>query len=167
MTPPPDCRPLAGLDRVVALFAYEGAGRSVIGALKFRNHRDVVAPMASMLAAAIDAPVDLVTWVPTSARHRRERGYDQGELLARSVASSLGVRARPTVRRRTGAAQTGAGRSLRLERARFVARRPVTGQVVAVVDDVRTTGASLVGVAAALRSAGARSVIGATFAATP
>jgi predicted amidophosphoribosyltransferase len=150
----------------VALFAYEGAGRAVIARLKFANHRDALAPMATMLAAAIDAPVDLVTWVPTSAGRRRERGFDQAELIARAVARSLGVPARATVRRTGRSPQTGQGRSQRLT-TRFVPRRPVPGSVVAVVDDVRTTGASLVGVARAVRDAGAVGVVGATFAATP
>lgn len=169
LTPPPVAPPLAGLDRVVALFAYEGAGRTVIGRLKFANHRDALVPLATMLAAAIDEEVDVVTWVPTSARRRRRRGYDQAELVARAVARSLGVPARPTVRRVDRTPQAGRGRSQRWATA-FVPRgRPGAPRwrCVAVVDDVRTTGASLAGVAAALRSIGVSRVVGATLAATP
>lgn len=143
----------------------------MVRALKFANHRDAVAPMATMLAAAVDASVDLVTWVPTTASRRRSRGYDQAELLARAVARSLGVPARATVRRRSARSQTGAGRAERLTAAfdplPHWRRGGLDGAAVAVVDDVRTTGASLAGVAVALRSRGAASVIGATLAATP
>ncbi|MFN8050807.1 MAG: hypothetical protein U0Q22_05200 [Acidimicrobiales bacterium] len=155
-----------GLDRVVALFAYEGAGATVIKHLKFGNHRDALRPLAHALAAAVDTHVDLVTWVPTSTEHRRRRGYDQAELVARTVGRSLGVRTRSTVRRVDPTAQTGRHRSERLT-ARFEAIRPLSTPVVAVVDDVRTTGGSLAGVAHALRRAGAERVVGATLAATP
>ena len=166
LRPAPEAPPGPGLDRVVALFAYEGAGRTVIGRLKFDNHRDALGPLAAMLGAAVDEQVDLVTWVPTVAARKRRRGYDQAELIARDVAASLGVPARATVRRLDRVAQTGRGRAERLG-ARFVARTRLRGEIVAVVDDVRTTGASLAGVAVALRAAGAGRVIGATLAATP
>lgn len=165
LSPAPEVPPGPGLDRVVALFAYDGAGRTVVGRLKFDNHRDAVRSMAAMLAAAVDQPADLVTWVPTTRERRRRRGYDQAELLAREVARSLGTPCRSTVRRRDDVAQTGRGRAQRLT-TRFDALRRVEG-VVVVVDDVRTTGASLSGVAQALRSAGASEVVGASLAATP
>lgn len=166
LSPAPEPEHLLGLDRCVALFAYEGAGRTVIGRLKYANHRDSLGPLAKMLAAAVDSRADLVTWVPTSPSRRRERGYDQAELIARAVARSLSVRARPTVRRLDRGPQMGKQRSERLE-TRFSPLRPLRSGVVVVVDDVRTTGASLGGVAAALRSAGVEWVIGATLAATP
>lgn len=165
LVPAPEAPPLPPLDRAVALFAYEGVGRTVVSRLKFDGHRDAVGPMGAMLAAAIDAPVDLVTWVPTSPARRRRRGYDQAELLARSTARSLGVPVRRTVRRQTGPAQTGLDRAARMQASFSPVGRPPQG-FVAVVDDVRTTGASLTGVARALRSSGARSVVGATLAAT-
>lgn len=170
LTPPPEPPQLDGLDAAVALFAYEGAGRDVIAALKFSNHRDALVSLAPMLAGAADAaagePFDVVTWVPTSAARRRARGYDQARLLAGSVSRSLGVGRRSLLRRTDRAAQTGRTRTARLS-TRFGARGVVPGTVVLVVDDVRTTGASLSAAAVALRAAGARRVVGGTLAATP
>ena len=77
---------------------------------------------------------------------------------------------RATVRHVGGATQTGRARAERLTtrfEARPAARTIGANATVVVVDDVRTTGASLVGVAAALRSVGIRKVIGATLGATP
>ena len=170
LVPPPDAGALGGLDRAVALFAYDGAGRTVIRRLKFDNHRDALPPLAAMLALAVDEPIDVVTWVPTSPARRRGRGYDQAELLARAVGRAAGAPVRATVRHVGGVTQTGRARAERLTtrfEARPAARTIGANATVVVVDDVRTTGASLVGVAAALRSVGIRKVIGATLGATP
>lgn len=166
LAPAPEGPAVPELERIVALFSYEGVGRAVIAGLKFGNHRDALVPLATMLAAAIDEHVDLVTWVPTSAARRRQRGYDQAELIARAVGRSLRVPVRSTMRLVGRGHQTGLGRSDRMRTA-FAPTRRLSGELVAVVDDVRTTGASLTAAAAALRSSGAAGVIGATFAATP
>lgn len=171
LAPPPEAGELRGLDAAVALFAYDGAGRQVVGALKFRNHRDAVASLAPMLAGAADAAaapatIDVVTWIPTTAARRRARGYDQARLLATAVARTLGVPVRALLRRADDGVQTGRDRAARSAVA-FHPRRTAAGASVLVVDDVRTTGASLSAAAVALRSAGATTVLGATLAATP
>jgi len=171
---------LPGLDHTVSLFSYEGCGRTVITRLKFDNHRDALVPLSTMLAAAVgdDAPdtvPDLVTWVPTTPRRRRHRGYDQAQLIAAVVGPTLDVPCVATLRRSTPSSQAGRGRAERLT-VEFSSRpggpgpraaSAIRGATVVVVDDVRTTGASLVAAARALRSAGAGHVVGATLAATP
>lgn len=163
--PAPDAV-LPGVDRALALFSYEGAGRAVVRRLKFSGHRDALGPLAVLLARRVAANCrpDLVTWVPTTRARRRNRGYDQAELLARAVARSLDVPCRPTLRR-VGGAQAGRTRDERAAVALVPTRR--VGGIVVVVDDVRTTGSSLVVAAAALRRAGADGVVAATIAATP
>jgi predicted amidophosphoribosyltransferase len=107
--------------------------------------------------------------VPAAAAHRRERGFDQGQLLARAVARKLpGVPARRLLDRQPGPAQTGRDRAERLIGPTLALHRGArsTGTVV-LLDDVRTTGASLATGAAILRTAGAQRVVAATIAATP
>jgi predicted amidophosphoribosyltransferase len=156
--PPPSTR-LRQLDDVHALFAYEGHGARIVQALKYRDGRRLVAPLADQLVrrwaeVAPAAPGLVVTWVPTSARRRRHRGFDQSELLARAVARRLGATTGPLLRRRPGPAQTGLDRAAREAAAgyRAIAR---TGAPVLLLDDVCTTGSTLRAASAALAGAGA------------
>jgi predicted amidophosphoribosyltransferase len=151
---------------VPALLAYDGAGRALVGALKFANARPVARALGPALAA-LAPPVDVVTWAPTSPARRRQRGFDQAELLARAVARSLGVPCRCLLGRLPGMPQTGRTRAARLaDPPVFVALgRPPP--CVLVVDDVVTTGATVRAALVALREAGAREVSGLAAAATP
>jgi predicted amidophosphoribosyltransferase len=147
-----------GVGHVPALFAYEGHGARIVQALKYRDGRRLVGPLAEHLASRWEdlgtADAELVTWVPTSAARRRHRGFDQSELLARAVGRRLHLPARPLLRRRSGPALTGLDRAAREAAPGYVAlTRP--GGAVLVVDDVSTTGATLRHATAALVEVGA------------
>jgi predicted amidophosphoribosyltransferase len=159
-----------GLDSLAALLRYDAAARALVTAVKYRNARASLEGLAGPAADVVDpscrAALTLVTWAPTTAARRRERGFDQAQLLARAVASRLGRPVRSTLRRRPGPHQTGRPAHERHGSPRFTPRRPVAGSVL-VVDDVCTTGATLAAAAAALREAGAREVHGLVLARTP
>lgn len=151
--PPPTTR-VRQVGAVPALFAYAGHGARIVQALKFRDGRRLVAPLADQLADLLTRPgaprPGAVTWVPTSPARRRERGFDQAELLALALGRRLGVPAVRALRRRPGPAQTGLDRAARSATAGFVARaRPEVPLLV--VDDVCTTGATLRAATGALR----------------
>jgi predicted amidophosphoribosyltransferase len=165
LPPAPDLAAPPGYTSCSSLLRYEGTARSLIAALKYRGHRDAVGVLGASMAELVAHRIDLVTWAPTSALRRRGRGFDQSELLAGSVARSLGVRCQATLVRLGGRPQTGLGRSGRLEGPRFDrARSP--GRALLVVDDVRTTGATLCAAADTLLAAGAVEVHGLTLAVT-
>ena len=152
---------------------FTGRARDVVLGLKYRNRRQVGRHLAGLVVNQIiehgdHTKVDLVTWAPTSAARRRERGFDQGELLARHIAAQLGVPARRLLDRRgaTGP-QTGRTRRERLAGPLFRARPDVRGRRVLVVDDVVTTGATMTHAAHALDDAGASAVMLYAVASTP
>jgi competence protein ComFC len=138
-----------------AAFSFEGLPRDLVLALKFRHRRAAAAVLADHMVRRLRlARVDVVTWAPTTSRRARRRGYDQAEAIAQAIARQLGVPCRRLLYRAHGTAQTGKSRADRLVGPAFRARKPRSGLVVLVVDDVVTTGATLRAAANALRSAG-------------
>jgi predicted amidophosphoribosyltransferase len=164
--------PPAGVDAWGAAFSYEGVVRELVARLKYRDARSPLAFLADATASAAPAPPAgcVVTWVPATPAHRRARGFDHAELLARAVARRLGCRATALVRRPAGPAQTGRRRADRaagpcVERGRGLAR--LRADAALVVDDVATTGASIRATAAVLREGGLRWIGAVTVARTP
>jgi ComF family protein len=106
----------------------------------------------------------LLVPVPLHPRRRRERGYNQSELLALELAKRTGleVAAPALVRRKDTAPQTGlkaASRRANVAGAFAVRKQAkVVGRTVVLVDDVFTTGATARACALALHQAGVRSV---------
>jgi predicted amidophosphoribosyltransferase len=176
--PAPPLAPPPGVDSWASPFAYEGVVREVVARLKYRDERGRVRWLTGALVAEagellgdVRGPL-AVTWAPTSVAHRRARGFDQAELLARAVARTLRVPCRPLLRRLGGPPQTGLPARDRRVGPRLVAApaaaRALRGLgAVLVVDDVATTGATLAAAAAALRVAGASTVFALTAARTP
>ncbi len=152
---------------VRAAFPFDGVARQVVLGLKYRNRRRVAAVLANQIVRRLTLPdVDLVTWAPTSRARVAQRGFDQGELLARAVAKRLGVPCRRMLYRQHGQAQTGRSRTQRLQGPGFRARAPQDGLRVLLVDDVVTTGATLSAAAQSLRAAGVSLVVPVAVAAT-
>jgi ComF family protein len=162
-------RGLSPFARGASLGPYEGALRLVLHELKYRGRRRAAGRLARALlespaALAVLEPGVLLVPVPLHPRRRRERTFNQAELLAMALGGgrSLPVCRDALVRLKDTPAQTGlsaAARRRNVEGA-FAVRRParVAGRVVVLVDDVLTTGATTRACATALRRAGAAEV---------
>jgi predicted amidophosphoribosyltransferase len=149
-----------GLVSCRAVLGYDDDVRRAVIGLKNRGERARVTALADDLAVLVPDLVDLVvTWAPTGGRRRRQRGFDQAELLARAVARRRRLPVASLLRRAPGPAQAGRRASDRWGNPSFVASRECHRPVL-LVDDVATTGATLSAAAAALRAAGVPEVHG-------
>jgi ComF family protein len=153
---------------------FSGTVRRALHALKYAGERRLARPLGEAVAARwarAGAGGALLVPVPVHAGRRRERGYDQAELIAAAAASALGIPMLPVVERSRATAP-----QFRLDRRQragnvadaFAVRPggapPVAGRLVVLVDDVVTTGATLGAVATALLAAGAAGVSAVTVA---
>lgn len=156
---------LRGFDSAYCYGAYEGALRELIHQFKYGKVRTLAAPLGDLLANAMprDQRFDAIAPMPLHWLRRWRRGFNQAELLARSLSRRTGI---PVVRplRRRGGTQTQAGLS-NSERRRnvstaFFVRRgaALEGKRILLVDDVMTTGSTGAASALALKRAGAAKV---------
>ncbi len=160
--------PEARNPRHLAAFVYGGAIARAISRFKFEQRPDLARSLAPVVRRAARIlrtdPPDVVIPVPLHPARLIERGYNQSALLAGPVADELGARFLPRAlaRIRNTERQVGLDRGARLRNMAegFAVPKPgtVAARRVLVVDDVRTTGATLAACATVLLRAGARDV---------
>jgi ComF family protein len=141
---------------MIALARLEGPLRHAIHRFKYGDRPQLAGPLvAATLVERRLAPSAIVP-VPLHGDRRRRRGYNQAELLARELARASGVEVIDGLRRVRSGRQVGRGGAGRREAlaGAFVwvgAGRP---DAVLVLDDVLTTGSTLLECALAVRAAG-------------
>ena len=179
----PVCRRIdRPFERAVAYGSYDGALRELIHLLKFSGVRPATRVLGRMLAEAIGTVEPtlekrsvLVIPVPLFKAKRRQREFNQAELIARAALQQLAgnrfqLASDILQRTRDTHSQIGLTSHQRRENLRgaFAVGRAqeVTGREVLLVDDVYTTGTTATECARVLRKAGASKVWVATVART-
>ena len=102
----------AGIVQLEWCAAYNGPARACLHALKYDGERRLVEPLADIMAerwARAGIGGDVLVPVPVHAARRRQRGFDQAELLARGIGQRLKL---PVVLAVTRASRTTAQHSL-------------------------------------------------------
>jgi ComF family protein len=169
--------------RAMAYGSYDGGLRELIHLLKYERVRPAATVLGRMLVEVIadlepafSGDAILVVPVPLHSSKRRERGFNQSELMGRSAVKQMRTGDRlkfgpeALERRRVTQSQIGLTRHQRRENIRgaFVVTKPdeVAGREVLLIDDVFTTGTTVSECARILRRAGASKVFVATAART-
>ncbi len=166
-------------DFAVSFGAYDGALRKLIHLLKYEQLRPAANVLGAQIASVIaeralsrTEPMLLIP-VPLHRTKRRQRGFNQSELIAQAASRRLDrprfeVHIGNLQRVRATVSQTGLTRHQRRENVRgaFVVRNPAAlrDRQVVLIDDVYTTGTTLNECARVVRKAGAREVLVATVA---
>ena len=155
-------------DGVRTPYRYAGPIRQAILALKYGGVKAGSAQLGDLLVAYLNAnpvPGDTVVPVPMHPSRRRERGYNQAELLGRRMAERCKLQYQENVLIRSRHAVPQASIIDPTLRSRNVAGSvallpdcDAAGGRFILVDDVATTGSTLSECASVLKRAGAESV---------
>ena len=156
-------------DRARAAARFEGPMRNAVHAFKYHAAFWLEQPITDFLVACAEAHFsdenfDVIAPVPLFIRRQRERGFNQSELLVRSLSARLGTPwARPLTRIRPTPSQTRLSIAQRRENVRnaFEACNPaeISKKSVLLIDDVMTSGATVNECSRTLKRAGARRVV--------
>jgi ComF family protein len=168
----------AAIDTCLSLGEYEGRLREIIHALKYDSRRSIVPVLGAMMRHVGDAlllDASGVVPVPLHARRQRARGFNQ----AADLAMTLGPPVMHWLRRRVATPPqvdlAAHDRFLNVRDAFALSRDPwllsrhvwtpqprgrlpLDDQLIVLVDDVTTTGATLEACARVLKAAGAKEV---------
>ncbi len=148
---------------------WNNCSESILHAFKYKDYPNLALPLAKGMINMIRrdptlASGELIVPVPLTAAKRRERGYNQAELLGGEIADGTGmVLVTESVRRQgRSKSQTKLSARQRKENVRGVfqvtERTHFAGRRILVADDVVTTGATAGELGALLLGAGAASV---------
>ena len=151
-----------------APYLFEGPVREAVHRLKYRGWRVAAPVLGGLLADYLERhklPGQVLVPVSLHPRRLRSRGYNQSYLLARETGKLLNLPVEKDLLKRAkdSPPQVEAGSSeqrLANVAGSFVAAPEAAGRSILLIDDVATTGSTLMACAAALKEAGAASVWG-------
>lgn len=160
---------------------YDGGGKNAVNSLVFKlkreYDRDVVDFMTSLMAKnikmlanrhGIDLKEYKITYTPRRVRVKRHQGFDHVRKLADSLGKSLGLPVERCLVNVGELAQKSLNKKERLENARLsyelYSKAQISGKRYILVDDIITTGATMLASGELLIQAGALDVIPLSYA---
>lgn len=148
---------------------YEKQVREALLELKFGGRAAVAEALGETVARCaaeqFGGAFDVVTWVPISQKRRKERGYDQSDLLARSICRRWDARPVEMLKKsvdtlpQSGIEDAAARRANVLGVYEAVNAEMIQKRRILLVDDIFTTGATMAECVRVLKEAGAESVV--------
>ena len=156
-------------DKARAAIVFDQNSKNLIHALKYKDHHEVALMMVRMMARAgreLLAEADLIVPVPLHHTRLWKRRFNQAALLAKPLALIATKKYAPDVLLRKIATrqQVGLDQPARQKNVKKAFQVPESKLIelkdrkILLVDDVRTTGATLAACAEALKTAGVAQV---------
>lgn len=163
-----ECHKISHISNVWVRSNYLLTAKELLHLLKFERNYEAHKIIAKALGESIGYlnPKTIIVPVTTSNSRKRERGYDQSELIARELSRIFNLPYRRYLLRLGNTRQLGANRAKRLTQLNnsYYVPYNIKGKHILLVDDVLTTGATLDSAAKVLKKAGARKIKAAIFA---
>ena len=145
------------VERVTALFYYESHAETanILYELKYKNHPEVGEVMGRLMAKELQPSgffdgIDGIVPIPLAKKRQRQRGYNQSLEIARGISAitSLSIYNKVVRRKAFEGSQTNKGRWERNENVEGVFElkdaSAIQGKHLLMVDDVVTTGATVI-----------------------
>ena len=162
-------------DKAYSPFSYEEGIVKVIHRVKFGGYAGLLPTLAKYVyftAEKYNVTFDEVCFVPMTQSGIKQRGYNQAQLLATHYCQLIGktpLDVLEKVKETSRQEQLGrAERKKNVDNAYAVTnKQAVKSKTILLIDDVKTTGATLNNCAKALKKAGAQKVVCITLASTP
>ena len=159
-------------DKAYSVFSYEGIVQKAILSMKYNNlaaYAKIFAKYLIFMAEKVNLEYDIVTFAPMSRKSLRKRRYNQAQLLAKHFCDMLdkdSLLIEAIVKTKETVAQEQLSKTERKTNLidAYEINADVSGKRVLVIDDVKTTGATLNECAKVLKNAGATAVYGLTVA---
>lgn len=147
---------LVPIEKGISFFHYtpHSPYSHILFELKYHNHPEVGKTMGRIMAEELKATsffdgIDLIVPIPLSRKKERQRGYNQSDWIAWGISEATGIPTDTTsvVRTKSNPSQTTLDHRQRRENVRdiFAVRHPesLEGRHILLVDDVITTGATM------------------------
>ncbi|HBR09830.1 TPA: amidophosphoribosyltransferase [Candidatus Acetothermia bacterium] len=165
---------LRHFDMVRTLGIYRDGWQRLIQGLKFEGEKAIAGELSALMADYLKdkdpfGVVDTFSYVPLNRRRRRQRGFNQSQLLANSLSRTFSIPVEHGLRKiRATPPQTGLSRQLRRKSLHnaFTCRPSTAKGRTVLIDDVYTTGTTVEECAQALKRAGYERVFVLTVART-
>ena len=161
-------------DQNFSCYHYKDSVTHAIQKFKFSGAKYLSIDFAKIFAkrfADMNIDIDIVTFVPSTKRKIKSRGYNQAEEMAKEFAKLVNIPClNLLVKTKETAEQKELSRKERLENLidsiAVADKWQVKGKNILVIDDIFTTGATISACAKALKKAGATKVYALTLAKT-
>lgn len=155
-----DCRKRHGcFNNLLATFERRGPLARLVGDYKYNSEIASSPIIARLLAEAITARYDGIVYIPTIARHKRVRGFDHMEQVARQLSRRINCPVGHRILYRTDNLvqheQNWQDRQKKIASSIACHQVDLSGQYLLLIDDIWTTGATLSTAARLLVSLGA------------